>query len=797
MNRILASILVSSLVLVAGLTRLTQAEDFSPEQLNFFEQKIRPLLIESCFECHSTEKEEQKGGLYLDSREAILKGGDNGPAVVVGDPDASLLAQAVHYSGGDLEMPPEGKLRDDQIALLEEWIRLGLPMPETKGTVGKARVIDIAEGKKHWSFQPLRPATLSNEVASNSWQANRIDHFILAELNRHGIKPAAPASKRELLRRAKFDLVGLPPTFEEVQEFEADTRPDAFERRVEAWMATPEFGERWARAWLELVRYADTIEDWADVHDTYRYRDWVVEAMNEDLPFDRFSKLQIAADQMNDARTSDIAALGYLGMSPTYWKELQLPVEIIKSIVSDEYEERIHTWSSTFLGLNMACARCHDHKVDPITQKDYYAIAGVFSNSRLVDRSLEAGVDSIAVIEARKLVKEQTPQLEKLNKEVADLAAKANDPAATDPAATEAQKQQLLAKETERNTLQERIEKAKATPGYASAMVAGAMDSTLEVQPAVGTHGSRIVYQPTPKDAALEIRGNPNRLGEIVKRRYVSVLTPSETREFNQGSGRIELAEAMFNDSQALVARVIVNRIWRLHMGKGIVETPSDFGMLGEPPSHPELLDDLAYRFVQSGWSLKWLHREIVCSATYQQSSKPSSENSAAKQLFHFYPVRRLDVEGWRDAMLQTVGNLDLTKGGPPLDLAQEQNYRRTIYGLVKRRELTDILRLHDFPDPVTHSPGRYQTNTPLQQLFVLNSPFMLSQATAFVRKLEQECGNDKKGRIELAYRLAFARTATVEEIAAGEEFLSDGSEASWVAYAQVLLGSNEFFFLD
>jgi hypothetical protein len=783
---------ITLMVSCLGVFGNASGQQFSKDQLAFFEQKIRPLLVERCYECHSADAKESKGGLRLDSREGILIGGDSGPAVVEGIPEQSLLVTAVHYRDPAYEMPPSGKLADREIAVLEQWVREGLPFPAVSSVAPTKRVIDIDAGRQHWAFQKLKPSALPPLEQPSTWPQGRIDQFILAEQQKQSLNPALAAPKTKLLRRAKFDLLGIPPTFEEIESFVEDQQPDALERRIDKWLESPEYGERWARPWLELVRYCDTPEEWTEIHHTFRYRDWVIAALNEDMPYDRFAKLQMAADQISDARPTDLAALGFIGLSPTYWKELQLPVEIIKMIVSDEYEERIHTWSSTFLGINVACARCHDHKVEPITVQDYYALAGIFASSRLLDRSLEQGVDSLEVIEARKRVKELEPKIAAQEKELKDLIAK------KDAGSLPAEEQpKIEAKQKEFEDLKKTVADAKAVKGFDGPMAPGVMDASLEVLPAIGTHGSRIHYEMAPKNLAIEIRGNPNKTGDLVARRYVSVLSESEPEAFQQGSGRFELAETMFQQSSSLVARVIVNRIWRLHMGRGIVETPSDFGLQGDPPSHPELLEDLTARFIEHSWSLKWLHREIMLSNTYQQDSLVKGEPGQPDKWYVGYPVRRLDVEYWRDAMLVSTGALDRTVGGPPAELSTANNTKRTIYGTVKRRELTDILRLYDFPDPLTHSPGRVATTTPLQQLFVLNSPFMQEQGNALVARLGRDVGDDVPKRIEWAYKLLFGRLPDEKELQIGLQYVSDGKIQSWQTYAQVLLGSNEFIFLD
>ncbi len=808
MSRTCSVLLVCLAVL---LSAPTAAQEPTAEQLQFFEQKVRPLLVARCLECHSASAEKLKGGLYLDARDKMLSGGDNGPAIVPGKPDESLLIKAVRYTEAGLEMPPTGKLKPHEVEVLEAWVAMGAPFPAASahGTQQR-RAIDIAAGKRHWAFQPLMTsASTSSSLASpNAWANNRLDGFVSAAQSAHNQVPLGDAAPARLLRRVKFDLLGLPPTMDEIESFATDTRPDALSRVVDRWLASPRYGERWSRHWLELVRYCDVAESWAETQgNSYLYRDWVVQAFNDDMPFDRFSQLQLAADTLPEARPQDLAALGFIGLSPTYWKELQLPVEIIKMIVSDEYEERIHTFSSTFFGLNMACARCHDHKFDPITVQDYYALAGVFASTRTADRALVADVDSIKVYDAHKLVQKHDADVKKLEGELKKLEASLKpllDKSEAELSTEEKQKRDEQAKlieekKTAKASLLEQIAQAKSVPGYDLPLSPGALDGTLEVKEAVGTHGSRIVYEPTPKNAAIEIRGNPNKTTDVVPRRFVSVLSKDVPKPFTNGSGRRELAETMFAESQDLIARVWVNRVWKQHFGTGLVETPSDFGVQGARPTHPELLDDLARRFIDSGWSTKWLHREIVLSRTFQQECRTHAEqlNHEAARWYVGAPLRRLDVEQWRDALLAVTGSLDETIYGPPVELSATNNFRRTVYGLVRRRELSDILRLNDFPDPLTHSAARSPTTTPLQQLFVLNSPFMQQQAQALATRLRKIDGASDGQKIGLAYQWLFGRTATPAEVKLGLQFVQGSADDTWQQYAQVLLGSNEFLFVD
>ncbi len=748
--------------------------------VQFFEAKVRPLLATRCYRCHSTQAGKRKGGLLLDSRSGILTGGDTGPAVVPGHPENSLLLRAVRHQDSALQMPPTGKLPEREIAVLEAWIRRGaaFPGPETVRAAAKA---DLSQGRKFWSFQPLRtfPAPA---VRDRAWPRRGIDPFILAELEKRGFAPSAPAPRRTLIRRASFDLIGLPPSPEEVEAFVNDPAPDAYERLIDRLLASPHYGERWGRYWLDLARYCDVPEPWTESKGApYLYRDWVIRAFNADMPYDQFVQKQLAADLMPDARPADRAALGFLGLSPVYWKELKLDPGVIRTVVAEEWEERIGALTSTFLGLTVSCARCHDHKFDPISQADYYALAGVLASTRLADRSILSDDLARSAQKARSQIEQLEGQLKKLT---------GKKPSAPEDAkrATELRAEIAAVR--------------KATPALNTPLASAVEEASLHVLPD-GPHRTKLVYEPgKAQDVAMQVRGNPGSPGPVVPRRFLTVLSPDPPRPFRQGSGRLELARALVNEGGPLAARVIVNRIWKHHFGSGLVETPSDFGAQGQRPSHPQLLDDLAARFVASGWSLKWLHREIVLSAAYRQSSGHDARKHALdpdNRWLWRMNRRRLDVEAWRDAMLAVTGTLDGLQGGPPADLGDANNRRRTVYGSVKRRELNDMLRLHDFPDPTAHSPGRVPTTTPLQLLFTLNSPLLQQQAAALARRLKAEVPEGGAARVRRAYRLLFGRPATETQIRVALEFLAGGpdSEALWQPYCQALLGSNEFLFVD
>ncbi len=799
--------LIAFAVFASGSATLI-AQDNSPADLDFFEKRVRPLLVQRCFECHSAKAEKLKGGLLLDSREAILAGGDSGPAAVVGDVEKSLIVQAIQFDTENVQMPPAGKLPEAEIAVLTEWVRRGLVFPATSVTKAGRRVIDIAEGKQHWAFRPL------DRGADTPHSYGHVDSFIHAAQQVQGLLPSAEASKATLVRRLSFDLLGLPPTIDDVREFVADESPDAYERLVERMLANPRFGERWARTWLDLARYCDIGESWRTGEgQPWLYRDWVVRAMNEDVPYDDFVRKQLAADLLPNSDPADTAALGFLGLSPTYWKELKLDQNVIKQVVAEEWEERIEAIGGTFLGLTLACARCHDHKFDPITQQDYYGLAGVLASIKIDDRPIIRSDLASQAAEARNQIKQAQAQIDKLLKEP-----KPGDNATDEEKSKAADVAKLI------ESLRGKIVTLQQTPQLNTPVAFGVTEAAMIVLPD-GPNRTKIEYKPSePQNVAMQIRGNAANVGAVVSRRFVSVLSPSVPTPFKNGSGRLELADAIVTDAAPLAARVIVNRIWAHHFGRGLVATPSNFGTQGEKPTHPELLDDLAARFIEHGWSLKWLHREFVLSATYRQSSADGrySNSSGTEDLnrqpsaighqlstdhdniwLTRMPVRKLDVEAWRDAMLVATGELDRRVGGAPQELSETANVRRTVYGLIRRCELSDLLRLHDFPDPVSHSGSRMPTTTPLQQLFVLNSSFMQARATELARFVQAERPNDLAAQVTLTHERLFCRAATAEEIANGIEFVkssqADGvtPDAAWRQYAQALLASNELQFVD
>jgi len=763
---------------------------FSTEEIEYFEKKVRPILAERCPAAPANPTRHNTGGLILDERDGILKGGDSGPAAVPGNVEASLLVEALAYDPDGLQMPPDGKLPQQEIDLLTDWVKRSLPHPVPIEKQEGHAEIDLEAGRKHWAFQPLREQALPTELSGSGEFKNRIDPFIEAKRREQKLNASPPAEGRTLVRRAWFDLLGLPPSTEELDEwvakFTAAPKGDdaAYREMVEHLLASPHYGERWGRYWLDVARYADIGEEWREGEGRpWRYRDWVVNAINQDLPYDQFIIRQLAADLLPNADPAENAALGFLGLSPAYWKELKLDHQVIKQVVAEEWEERLDSLGGAFLGLSIGCARCHDHKFDPITTQDYYALAGVLASIREGDRGLIAAELAEPAIAARRRAKVIEEELKKLRDKKMP---------------TEVEQGELA-------KLQRELEEVKQTPNFDLALACGVTDAALYVVPD-GKNATKLDYRKgEAQDVAVQIRGNPARTGAVVPRRFLSVLSNNPEDKFERGSGRLDLAEAIVGDGGPLAARVMVNRVWKQHFGRGIVETPSNFGLQGAAPSHRELLEDLTARFVANGWSLKWLHREIMTTETYRQASHRDPERYALdpenQWLWRFTP-RKLDVESWRDAMLAASQDLDRTVGGEPLDLADPNNHRRTIYGTVKRRELSELLRLYDFPDPVTHSAQRVPTTTPLQQLFVLNGAYFQNRTKSLTAVLLRDVPMETD-RVGWLYRRIYQRASSDDELRTGTEYVATlreknvPDEEAWREYIHVLLASNEFLFID
>jgi mono/diheme cytochrome c family protein len=787
------------LVAMAASGMITRAGDSppgagkpDPAEEEFFEAKVRPVLAEHCLECHGAEK--SKAGLRLDARDSMLKGGDGGPAVVPGKPEESTLVEAIRYDG-DVQMPPKYKLKDAEIAALTDWVRRGAhwPSPRPSNAASPATTPDRSaasvatvateQARSFWSFRPIGDPE-PPPVRDPSWIASPIDRFILARLEAEGLSPSPAADKATLIRRVMFDLIGLPPTPEEVDAVVRDEAPDAYERLVDRLLASPHHGERWGRYWLDVARYG---EDQAHSFQPrlypngYRYRDWVINAINRDMPYDRFVTEQVAGDLVDgpeSGRLARLSALGFFSCGPVYYGDAKQ---------LDQYDDRIDTLTRGFLGLTVACARCHDHKYDPIPTTDYYALQGVFASTQYVEVPAAPREQVEVYDKAQAALKDMEKvitdfvraEAKRLDKKVATNELKAFEKALTGDAK---KKVQAMRAELDRK-------KKEAPPKY----------------PVIHA----LTEAPTPTDMPVLTRGNANAPGAKVPRRFLGVLG-GDRGAFRQGSGRLELARAIAGPDNPLTARVIVNRIWQHHFGRGLVGTASNFGALGERPTHPELLDWLARRFIASGWSLKTLHREMVLSTTYRQASRFDSQGFArdpGNALLWRMNRRRLDVEAWRDAMIAVAGKLDEAIGGPSVGLDAPGNDRRTAYAAVSRHDLAWMLRLFDFPDPNITSGGRVETTVPLQQLFVLNGELMARSAKAVVARLQcpGEAAPDDPSRIRRAYRLLYGREATPRELEVGLGYLHADEPADaarpdlsrWERYAQALLAANEFLFVD
>ncbi len=866
-----------ALALTAGMAHAADTDDW-------FESKVRPVLTRNCYACHT---EARSGGLRLDSAEGVAKGGNSGPAVVPGRPEDSLLVQAVRQTHARLKMPPGGKLKDDEIAAIEQWVKAGAVWPKGAATSSAAKTpayVITPEQRAFWAFQRVRkPAPPPVKDAADARSA--IDRFVTAKLEEKGLKQAKPADKRVLIRRATFDLTGLPPTPEEVDAFLADRSPNAFAAVVDRLLASPRYGERWGRIWLDVARYSDDKLNSTEEEpypNAFRYRDWVIQAFNRDMPYDVFVKAQIAGDLMkSDDPLQYQPGLGFYALSP----EMQ--------------DERVDATTRGFLGLTVACAQCHDHKFDPIPQKDYYSLQGIFSSSEANQVPL-APKDVVARWDAQKkaldqhekrlkdFVAAQTDQLgeilagqtarfmlasrglapvEELDRETLDrmtaylasqrkehpylkqwfeVAAKGGTPEDFRAAAREFQSKVEEVNEEkhavdEKNKIKLGLNPSRnaesqaelfsltidqynlwrdlfaesrkdaggalRTPdgvfyyggGKIDRFLSGEWKRRLEEMrreqaemkkalPAQYPFLQTIKEGANPRDIRVAIRGDAGNRGEVAPRHAPSIVCEGEPKVFTRGSGRLDLAEAIADPANPLTARVIANRIWQHHFGRGIVETPSNFGNNGARPSNPELLDYLATRLVESGWSMKALHREILMSAVYALSSEDIAANSAVdpdNRMLWRANWQRMDAETLRDSLLFVAGNLDLAAGGPPVKF-DDKNQRRAVYGFVSRRKLDAMLALFDFPNPNSTSEQRVVTNVPLQRLFLMNSSFVEAQAAGLAKRLS---GEDAE-RVRQAYRLLFGRAPADEEARLGVAF---AAKSGWKEYARVLLNSNEF----
>ncbi|WP_254506597.1 PSD1 and planctomycete cytochrome C domain-containing protein [Anatilimnocola floriformis] len=811
-----------SLLLLAGLLFGVQSrvraddktEQPTPEQLEFFEKRIRPIFVTHCYECHSGEKKKNEGSLTVDSRAALLKGGDSGPAIIVGDAEKSLLMIAVRQNDKDLKMPPESKLSAAQIDDLAAWIKMGAADPRVAVTTDLAARpktgMSLEEGRKFWSFQPVKDPQ-PPAVKNTAWPRNALDNFTLARMEVVAVSPATDADKRTLLRRVTYDLTGLPPTPEEMAAFVVDDSPQAWERVIDRLLASPRYGERWGRHWLDVVRYADTCGNASDypVPQAHKYRDWVIAALNRDLPYDQFLREQLAGDLLpseNDAqRFERVTATGYLAIARRFGGDRMGEHHLT-------LEDTIDNVGRAMLGTSIACARCHDHKFDPFTVSDYYGLYGIFSSTRYPFPGAEVGreqVDFVPLLTAEQIDALNKPHQERL-------------------AALQAEVAQLQAAEAEAKKAEETPEKA-AKVAEATKLLKEAQQrhaAAAKEKPVISN--AYAVAETAAANAKVHLRGDPKRLGDEVQRHFPAILGGQELAADSKGnSGRLQLAHWITAPENPLTARVIVNRVWQYHFGRGVVETPNDFGKQGKAPTHPELLDYLASRLVQNGWSLKSLHKLILMSHTWQLSCNDvaaSSKVDPNNELFWRYTRRRLDAESLRDSLLMVSGELDESPAGahpfPPAHTwgwtqhnpfnAVYETKRRSIYLMQQRLKKNPYLAIFDGADPSSSTAVRLPSTTPLQALFMLNDPFAHQSAAKFAARVIA-AKSDEPARIETIYQLTMTRSPSADEARECSEFLKAYREKltargvpppqvdgdTWSALARAILSSNEFAFVD
>lgn len=788
------------------------------EQLAFFEAKIRPVLVEHCYECHSAHAKELGGGLLLDSHAGIAKGGDTSPSVVPFDPDSSLLMTAVKYSNVDLQMPPSKKLAAHQLDDIRTWIAMGAPDPRSEDTVAQAnakKAIDWDKARDFWSLKPLTKP-IPPESNQSGWPINAIDRFALSSMERSGLRPSDDASRETWIRRATYDLTGLPPAPEHIDAFVQDPGLNAYANVIDRLLASPEYGERWGRHWLDVVRYADTAGDNSDfpIPQMIKYRDWVIDAFRDDMPYDQFVREQLAgdllpSDSVEEARRKRIAT-GYVAGARRFGSRVDdYPTHLT-------IEDTIDNLGRAFLATTINCARCHDHKFDPVTAEDYYAIYGIFNSTRYPWPGIELEQkqrDLIPLVsdeEAERIQRERLAEQVPLDEEVKKL---------------EKQKKELGsdASEEDKKKLEELIKKAKEKAEQAA-------KRPLPFEQAYAIAESKKI-----SDSPIQIKGDPNKVGAIAKRHFLTVLGGQELPDGDTSSGRLPLAQWIVDPKNPLTARVMVNRIWLHHFGSALVPTPNDFGRQGKPPSHPELLDWLASRFIESGWSIKAMHREIMLSRLYRMSSNMSNEASLKARdidptntLLSSFPRLRLDAESIRDTLLVLGGAMERQPGGihpfpdqthwkftqhNPFKAVYETNHR-SVYLMTQRIQRHPFLAIFDGADPAVSTPARPVSTTPLQALYFLNDPFVHKQASGFASRIISH-SNHPAERIRFAYRSALGRFPEEREVESACRFLDairaaltgtnrlkqeeeQGIEMQcWESFVRSMLRLNEFVYLD
>ncbi|PHS06955.1 MAG: hypothetical protein COA78_13860 [Blastopirellula sp.] len=800
-------------VLILGSKLHAAEKEPSAEQIHFFENKIRPLLIQHCYECHGPE--EQEGDLRLDSLGSILKGGQSGLAIKAGHPQESLLINAIDYKISDLKMPPDEKLSKQEIADLSAWVKLGLPHPDHGKQKVAASNLKIPSAD-FWSFKSLQNPVVP-KVKNTSWAQTDLDKFILSQLETRGIKPAPPADKRTLLRRATFDLIGLPPTQQEIQNFLADDSKEAFSHVIERLLASPRYGERWGRHWLDVARYADSngLDENIAHGNAWRYRDYVVEAFNNDKPYDQFVQEQLAGDLMPavddlSVKHARLIATGFLSLGPKVLAEVdetKMEMDII--------DEQVSTVASAFMGLTFGCARCHDHKFDPFPTTDYYALAGIFKSTKTMEHFKKIAKWHENELNTEEYLASKTNHDQKVTQHKTKIKEIVDD---TDAKVESESEEKELPKDIE--TLYP--EETKAVLKTLRDELAKIEKAAPEIPSAMGVTEGEII------DLSVHVRGSHLALGEQVPRGFPDALLNSDSQTIApKQSGRLQLAYWMTSPQHPLTSRVMVNRIWRWHFGEGIVRTPDNFGHLGELPTNQPLLDWLAVQFIKHKWSIKQMHRVIMLSQTYQMSSDFDSHSNTLdpeNRLHWRANVRRLEVEAMRDSLLAVGGLLDLKMGGSLVhvknrefffnhtsqDTTNYDSFRRSLYLPVVRNNLYDVFQLFDYADASVINGNRGSTTVAPQALFMMNSD-LVEQATAnLANELLENQSLDDSARVQLLYEKAYARIPTSQETTRAlaylkifEQKLADSGsdntnhrEQAWQTLCHVIVSANEFLYL-
>jgi len=924
-----------SITAIAGLVFPLPGQ--TSDQGDFFEKRIRPILVARCQGCHNPKA--GTAGLDLTTVGGIRKGADSGPVLVPGDIEKSRLLHVVGYQER-IKMPPTGKLPDEELALLREWVKIGAPWPSIGAETSAGAQAPKKKGytraqREFWSFRPLQPVTLP-EVKDKAWIQSPVDRFVLVRLESEGLSPAPPADKLALIRRATFDLTGLAPTEEEIRAFLNDQSPEAFAKVVDRLLASPRYGEKWGRHWLDVARYADSTGADEDYRYPYawKYRDYVINAFNRDMPFDRFIREQVAGDLLppsggQKVNTDGVIATGFLALGPKLVAE-QDKVKMFYDIV----DEQIDVTSKAFLGLSIACARCHDHKFDPISTKDYYSLASIFASTKqlakiegtvsklyyapLVPKEIadqyeayekkvedkQKEVDAVKAAEGRRYRDELAPRMADYMLAARDIYENGADAAtlakkrSLDPSVLERWTNYLkptkerrvhledwykaapsdladVAKRYQTDFINVAAERQRAQDDWkVKADAARAKGEKPPPPPKFmpgdnrfytevgGGKGPLALPEKDPeklfseearakwtqlkaelkaiKDAAppeppfacgvaegervqqhVFLRGNHDSQGDLVAKAFPAILAGENQAPIEKGSGRLELAKWLARPDNPLPARVMVNRIWQGHFGEGLVRSANNFGIVGERPSHPELLDWLAETFIAQGWSVKKMHRLIMLSSAYQMSSEVTPEKhekDADNRLLSRFEVRRMTVEEIRDSLLQLDGSLDVTMGGTlqtgegtdkefsdgRKSLHPDSTKRRTVYLPLRRSNLATLLTLFDFGDGTTSTEIREQTNVAPQALFMMNSNFVTERSRSLAQLLLKTETADLD-RINRAWYKVLGREPVREEAEASLRYVQGfpgkatddtGRLLAWSSLCRTLIASNDFIYI-